>query len=224
VTRLSRVTASLVVALSFTQAAAAQTRKVSLVTSDAPRWDASGSAGWFGRSRTSSETVLGDTWSNAGSFAASLGYHWTPHLKIEGEVATSSTANFYTFETLTAPDRLPTFRSSEHGVKTTSATGRVVYQFLDNRWVHPFVTAGVEVARDRDRIETRIPPIAPASPFSPPLVELTTRTTSSVHPVFGGGFKFYVAERAFIRTDTRFSFDRDGLANSSWVAGMGFDF
>jgi hypothetical protein len=207
------------------QAAAAQTQKVSLVPSDDPRWEASGSAGWFGRSRTSSETDRGDTWSTAGSFAASLGYHWTPHLKFEGEVATSSTASFYTFESVMLPGRsTPTFRSSEHGVKTTSATGRVVYQFFDNRWVHPFVIAGVEVARDRDRIETIIPPVSPATPFSPPVIELKTQTTNSVRPVFGGGFKFYVAERAFIRTDTRFSFDGDGLANSSWVAGIGFDF
>jgi Outer membrane protein beta-barrel domain len=225
VTRFSRVTVCVTVALSLARMAGAETQTVSLVAPDMARWDASGSAGWFGRSERSPEAVRSETWVNAGSFAASLGYHWTPHLKFEAEAATSSTASFYTFESLTTPDRSsPTFRSREHAVKTTSATGRVVYQFFENRWVHPFVTAGVEVSRDRDRIETLIPPVAPSGPFSQPVTELETRSTTSARPVFGGGFKFYVAERAFIRTDTRFSFGRDGVANSSWGAGIGFDF
>jgi hypothetical protein len=38
------------------------------------------------------------------------------------------------------------------------------------------------------------------------------------------GFKVYVSERAFIRTDLRTSWSSDGLAAMAWRNGIGFDF
>jgi hypothetical protein len=39
----------------------------------------------------------------------------------------------------------------------------------------------------------------------------------------GGGAKVYFRERAFVRTDLRFTFDRDHQ-NLMFRAGVGFDF
>jgi len=217
-------TAMLVGALVFTRSAAAQT--ISLVPADTPRWDVGGTVGWLGRTERSAVGTFRDgTWLNAGSFGASLAYHWNPHLIVEGEVATSSSASFYSLESVAVSGRsTPTFLSREHHVKTTGGSASIVYQFFENRWVHPFLTAGVESVRNRDRIETFAPLPTPAAPFSVPTIASETKTADAVRPLFGGGFKFYVTERAFIRTDVRFAFDGPGLASTTWRSGIGVDF
>jgi opacity protein-like surface antigen len=216
---------AVVIALFPASSAVAQ-QAISLVPADAPRWEFAASAGWLGRPQTRSTGFFADDiWLNAGSVAASLGYQWAPHLQFTGEVATSSDGRFYTYEPVTVPGRpTPIFDSREHGVRTTTASGAVAYQFFDNRWVHPFVAAGVEVAHERDRIESFVQPILPDGRTGVPIPSVETKTTRAVRPMLGGGVKFYVAERAFISTDVRLSFGRDGVATSSWRSGVGFDF
>jgi hypothetical protein len=40
----------------------------------------------------------------------------------------------------------------------------------------------------------------------------------------GAGFKGYVSERVFIRTDMRTSWSSDGVAALAWRTGIGVDF
>ena len=56
----------------------------------------------------------------------------------------------------------------------------------------------------------------------PPQTETMTRYVG--RPFVGAGFKVYVSERVFIRTDLRTSWSSDGLATMAWRNGIGFDF
>ena len=221
----SALTAFVLTLLAASSATAQQA--ISLVPSHPSRWDVAGSAGWFGSTRTRSTGLFEEeTWVNAGSFAASIGYGLVPHLKLTGEIATSSNGSFYSYEPTVVPGRTaPIFLSREHAIRTTTASGGVAYQFFENRWVHPFVTAGLEFAQERDRIESIVQPIlGPDGRADVPVPTVETKTTNAARPLVGGGVKFYVAERAYISTDVRFSFGRDGLVASSWRSGVGFDF
>jgi len=46
----------------------------------------------------------------------------------------------------------------------------------------------------------------------------------SVRPVVTGGFKFYVSQRAFVRTEVRTSFSTDRPLAIQWRGGVGIDF
>jgi opacity protein-like surface antigen len=221
----SAITA-VVIALCPASSAMAQ-QAISLVPADAPRWEVAAGAGWFGRAQTRSTGAFpDDIWLHAGSVAASIGYRWAPHFTLTGEAGTSSNGRFYSYEPVAVPGRpTPIFQSREHGVRTTTASAAVAYQFFDNRWVHPFVMTGVEVAHERDRIESIVQPIVgPDGRGGVPTASVEAKTTRAVLPTVGGGFKFYVSERAFIDTGVRFSFDRGGLVSSTWRSGIGFDF
>jgi len=45
----------------------------------------------------------------------------------------------------------------------------------------------------------------------------------SARPVVGAGFKLYVSERAFIRSELRSSFSNRRAEHVTWAAGIGVD-
>jgi hypothetical protein len=51
-----------------------------------------------------------------------------------------------------------------------------------------------------------------------------TQTRYLARPFVSAGFKMYVSERAFIRTDLRTSLSSDGMTTLGWRNGIGFDF
>jgi hypothetical protein len=215
--------AVLVIALAPASVTHAQAQRISLVPANTPRWEASGSVGWLGRTRIESSAALPDEPRvHAGSFGASVSYHWTSHLTLEADAATSSNAHFYTYEPVTLSGRA-VYRSYDHALRMTTTSGSLVYQPLANQWVQPFVAVGVEGVRERDRIESLVlPAFGTDGRADIPATSNETKTTFAVRPIVGGGFKFYVAEKAFIRTDVRFSVERTPTA--LWRAGIGFDF
>jgi hypothetical protein len=81
--------------------------------------------------------------------------------------------------------------------------------------VHPFVTAGAHVVRERREIEVPRQPTAAAS--------LRTEQDTRVTGFAGGGFNFYVAPRAFIRTELQLAPERGGL-RTQWTTGVGINF
>jgi hypothetical protein len=49
-------------------------------------------------------------------------------------------------------------------------------------------------------------------------------THYGARPVVGTGFKWYVSERAFVRSDLRSAISRDRAESVTWRVGVGFDF
>jgi hypothetical protein len=218
--KLIRSAAVVLAAALFTALpAAAQSAAVVLTPAGAPRIDVAGQVAWLGQ-----HAISTDKWFDAGAFSLSAGYYVTPHIKVEGDFGTAAKGSFYTDEYISTPTApYPLYRVREHQVSLSTGSAAVAYQLFENRWVHPFLAAGLEIARTRDRID--VPPFygdprAAALPIPPP----QTTTSYSVRPVVNSGFKFYIAPRAFVRTDLRWTFERSTSATVAWRGGIGIDF
>ena len=88
----------------------------------------------------------------------------------------------------------PYQRYREHKLRETTFGATALYQFFDNQWLHPFVGAGVELAREQHfadslpaetvRLSTTVPSLRL------PAVPAIDTVTYSVRPLVTGGFKF----------------------------------
>jgi outer membrane protein W len=192
---------------------------VTLTATDPTKWDAAGHIGWRGTDKSGIAAEWNE-WASAASFGASFGYHWTAHLKTELDVATTTTSDVYVQTTVVTPPTV-VFRSGEYHFHATSLSGVFLYQFGENAWFHPFVGGGVETTRQRSRLDLRGPGCVGSCP---PLVTSEAETSYEARPVAVAGFKWYVSERAFIRTDIKTILSTDGAQAVAWRFGIGSDF
>jgi hypothetical protein len=152
-----------------------------------------------------------------GAWTADVGRYWTPHLKTSVAVMTTR------HETSGGSGAFDpgAFTGSYTEIITRPAGfgASVAYQFLDNEFVHPYVTAGARMATtftSTDVYSTR-----------PPYGRVTTTTPSRLEarPVVGGGFKSYFANgRAFMRSELTMSIAPHGATNAILLIGAGVDF
>ena len=120
-------------------------------------------------------------------------------------------------------------------IKASAVSVGQSYQFGRNALFHPFVTAGVDIERQRHEIERPAQSVAiyARSPLNPQVVQVTgqisipaltrTETAVTVSPYAAAGFKAYFTERGFFRTDLKVSV-RSGIDRVIWRAGFGVDF
>jgi hypothetical protein len=191
---------------------------VTLAPPDPARWDISAGAGTFSGRRTGINDW--DTWYTTGAARIDVGFYWTPHLRTEATVLRSGEGHLFSQTPVVVPGQaFPSFQYATHRMQTTQVSAAVTYQFLENAWVHPFLSAGTLLSVDRDRVEA-----APTRPGPAALPVLTETQTSAVHPFIAAGAKFYVSPRAFIRSDLRVSLGTGGRSQVSVGAGIGVDF
>lgn len=182
------------------------------------RWDVAGQLALLNRNKSELGSRW-DHWYEAPLIQGSAGHYWTPHFKTELEIATSGRGTIGVEEDL---------RYREHTLRESTVGATAVYQFLDNQWVHPFVGAGLEVARERHVAESlpssieRFPTTALPLTLRP--VPAIDNVSYSMRPLVTGGFKFYVSQRAFVRTEVRTSFSTDRPLAIQWRGGVGIDF
>ena len=222
--RTARAIACCLAVLCCSHTAFAQT--VVLAPPDPKRWDVTGSIGWL----AGNKSELAENWNDwYDSFATSLdvGRYWTPHLKTDAGVLLTNEGSVYSQQEHRIPgENASIFVPREHHFRVTAFSASATYQFLENTWVHPFLSAGVQFTNERERAfshdvsffrrdSTRVP-----VPIEPP----RQATVFSVRPVAAGGAKFYVNERAFVRTDLGVAWYEGGVAHVTWRAGIGVDF
>jgi len=182
------------------------------------RWDVAGQLALLNRNKSELGSRW-DHWYEAPLIQGSAGHYWTPHFKTELEIATSGQGTIGVEENL---------RYREHMLRESTVGATAVYQFLDNQWVHPFVGAGLEVARERHVAESlpssieRFPTTALPLTLRP--IPAIDNVSYSMRPLVTGGFKFYVSQRAFVRTEGRTSFSTDRPLAIQWRGGVGIDF
>lgn len=222
---LGAIAAAVVVGLVGSFNADAQTAGPNL-----PRYDIGVLGGWGGLRSTSDRDY--NPWDGVGVVALQIGRYWTDHIKTEVQIQTTSEA--VVFENPRAPVVVPgvstpVFRYSELQMRVRGAAALVHYQFFRNQWFHPFLGVGVSI--DVDRLQRRFPEqVVPAGPnASLPWVTLARevgpiRTETSVRPLLAGGFKVYVAHRAFLRSDASLGVSVHERGTLRWQFGGGFDF
>ena len=208
-------------------AAAAQERPaISLTPVESAQWDIAGHVGWL----ASDKSDIGaewDDWYNAFAGGVSAGRYLTPHFKTEIHAAMAREGRIYSQDPvpLTAP--FPVFRSREHYFRTVSVGAGVSYQFLENQWFHPFVGGGLEVLREHHRVrvpEQFLPQRATGVPMvALPAVSFAPEVSYAARPFVTTGFKWYVGERAFLRTSIQASLSHRGRTHVVWAAGIGAD-
>lgn len=195
-----------------------------------PRWDVGASAGLLSVNPSSTDNPYGGDWYAVGRYAASIGHYWTTHLKTELEIATSSEGERYVSRIANVPG-IPasyTYTARErHTLRQVS--GRTVWQFLDNAWVHPYVFGGVVI--DVDRVETTAPPFSynpdPRASSSQliraPGLEEGPRTGHRVGFTAGFGTKVYLTSSAFFNATLVVSHAKPART-ASVLGGFGMDF
>ena len=217
--------AVLTAALLSSTPAAAQAPPITLTPAAPRHWDVSGDIGWFS-SRRGDVAPAWDKWYDAAAASGSVSRYWTPHLRTELRLSVSGEGRTDQEERIPAPGQpFPLFRLREHYFQTASAGVGVYHQFFDNRWFHPFAGGGLDIERESHRTLTQEQFLgAPGRPpvFIPP--QLMAPTVSyAARPFAATGFKWYVHERGFIKSDIKVSAGRDGNVQTTWSAGIGVD-
>jgi hypothetical protein len=189
------------------------------------RGDVAASVGWL-TVKTQPSTVYDDTnWRDSFLGAVTAGWHWTDNLKIELDLAASTKVSAYRLDATTINGR-PAYQTT----RTTSSRRTVglaqQYQFFHNVRFHPHVAAGAVVTWEQatgggNPIFT-YDDIRGAQYGTPGTAE-ATRTTVAVRPFVASGFKAYMTDRVFFRSDIRVAF-RKGTDDVLMRVGIGVDF
>ena len=201
-----------------------RTSGVTLSPASLSRWDAAAHVTWLGQRMSQPQDW--DRWYGVASGGGDIGYYWTPHLKVEFDVATSTEGESYSYEQIPVPGApFPPFIERDHAFHVTTAALGLNVQFFENAWFHPFIGAGVELRREREHVRTTAPLVITRDGRAVSLAaEDETRVRYGGRPFVATGFKGYVSERVFIRTDVRTAWSDDGLTGMAWRTGVGVDF
>ncbi len=221
---MTHVRAALVsAALFITSTAFAQNPPVVTLSPPQPaRWDAAAYVGWLG-TNAPDLTLQSDGWYDAATFDVSSSFHWTPHLKIEGDVSASAEGRLFVYDLSPRPGGFA--RYGDQRIRTLTASGGLAYQFLENAWFHPFVGGGLEASRKTTVSELRAQTACPGSPcLPPPVLPKETSVSYEAHPFVTAGFKAYLSSRTFFRSDLRVSAAPRSVEAVRWRAGFGVDF
>ena len=189
------------------------------------KWDITGMAGLFaGHTPVSEGFGYQDDWFHVAQGGIIVGRYLTHHLKIEVEATGTNGGTQFKARQITVPGTsVPYSVTSEDTTAVRSFAGALTWQFHDNEWVHPFLQAGVSA--DLERVITHTwEPFDYNNPlFRVPQQRVEEATYRRTRAVVGGGAKVYVSERAFVRTDGRFIFDRERQDIVGRI-GFGVDF
>ena len=213
----------LALALFLPAVADAQGNQAVLLSDPAPpSWDVAGHMAWLTVDNGHGSPSW-NRWYDVAAVGASVGRYLGSHLKLEFDVATSTSAEAYIERSVTVPTQTyPIYYAQPQQLRMTTISGGASYQFFDNRWFHPVVGAGLEAARETRTIDDQVFGAVPPAviPLDPP----GTTVSWQNRPFSSAGFKWFVSDRAFIRSDVRTTFDSGGVTQLSWRTGFGVDF
>ena len=196
------------------------------------QWDIAGTAALLAsHTPDATERRYLDDWFHAAQGGIIIGRHLSRHLKVEIEASGSTRGREYVERLVSVPGSPYPYPVGAEAETSTRSVGAVLmWQFGDNDWIHPFLRAGVSVDFDRQLVRTWDQVFYPPDRGSTGLpirvadqhVEGPT-TTTNPRALVGGGAKFYVSPRAFVRTDGAATFGRS-RQNLTFRIGFGVDF
>ena len=164
------------------------------------RWDVGAGVGL--RIGETDDTVV-----PPGMWLAEVGRYWTPHVRT---VFTATTAGQQSYGG---------YGDAEIVTKPATLGAALAYQFLENEFVHPYISAGARFASTFTTTQTYS--------ATPPYGEVAIVNSPSrleVRPILSGGFKSYFGNgRAFMRTELVLVVGPGG-AHAVLQIGSGIDF
>jgi hypothetical protein len=178
------------------------------------KWDASAGVGLMGvNRRDAGSTSWGGTYTT-GVFTADVGRYWTTHWKTDFQLLLNERSQFATDYGMIPATGDYSVTLIERRLATV--TGAATYQFLENSFVHPYVSAGV-----------RLTPFVQSHRIfrsfdSGP--DASERSILQVRPIVAAGFKSYFNERAFMKSEVLGSAGPRGFSQLAARIGFGFDF
>ena len=198
---------------------------------DIGTWDVSATAGLLGGRTPRTEGGAGyyEEWFQCLQGAVTFGRYLTPHLKLEIEGSATTRGEQFRERLITIPGyAYPYPIGSEVFTSVRSLSATLGWQFRSNEWVHPFAQAGLTTDFDHVSIRTwdqffNSDPRSGVVSLRVGEERIEQTTTAHVRGVVGGGAKIYFTERAFVRTDGRWTFDAR-RQNLVMRAGVGIDF
>jgi hypothetical protein len=173
------------------------------------KWDVGGGLGIrFGET--------GDAVIPAGNWIAEGSRYWTPHFTTSLLVTTAGQTSSDGYQYDPSAFRLIYSHTTTNPAAYGLAAG---YQFFDNAFVHPYLSAGVRFASAR--ITTTVESSRP--PYPSATIQASDRLL--VRPIVGGGFKSYFTNgRAFMRTELMLVVGANGTPHAILQFGSGVDF
>jgi hypothetical protein len=192
-----------------------------------PRWDTDATIGLLNTSDRAGDRDDGNGWDN-GAMAAygfGVGYFWTQHLK--SDVGVTLTHVQYAFDAYTYPSPDVPPGAVAFGNRTsrfTALSGALTYQFFENTFVHPYVSGGVRLGwidehRSREQTTMTVGGVRHTIPA------LDDRDASLLaRPIAAVGCKSYFNARTFVRTEALAAFGSNGVSQTTFRIGAGFDF
>lgn len=189
-----------------------------------PRWDVSVLAGGVAARPAGHDVGYHDDWYFRGRYAIGVGHYWNEHLKTEVDYSTAGEGSLYRQDFSRVDSQgYPYSYQSFHRLEQASA--RIVWQFGDNAWVHPYVSAGVVGDRERQRIHV---PAQYQFVDGHPSILLPERDTSPtsayrIGATAGAGAKVYLSPRAFFNGGFVGTWSQPA-STLNLFAGFGLDF
>lgn len=197
-----------------------------------PRWDVAVSAGVFQSNPGQSDDRYGDDWYFQGRYGVSVGRFWSEHFKTEIELAATGEGTRYTQRYATIPGVPPYYPISvQESFQLNQLSGRAVWQFFENSWVHPYAFGGVSVEGEQRRVwvpeQFYYPTTEPRNPGNrialSPTGDAGPGTTYRAGAIAGVGAKVYMSPRSYFNTSFVMS-QAKPARNVSFIAGFGWDF
>lgn len=191
------------------------------------RADVSGMVGWFNADQSNATGESYNDWYNSSGYGgAGFGWYWTDHHKTEIDFGATSEGDIYGSRQVVV-DGYPTYTSSRVFFTTKKLAVSQQYQAFRNAWFHPHVAAGVDLTWETRREEEfptiRYDDITRGPRELRPGRTIGPDTELVVRPFIATGFKAYMTQKSFFRSDIRFTLRR-GLEEVLWRAGFGIDF
>lgn len=190
------------------------------------QWEAGASVALIERRPGGNDTPYRDNWYAQGRYAGAIAHYWTSHLKTEFEYSVSGEGSRYVQDSVRVNGQVyPYTFESLHQLQQGSL--RMVWQFRDNAWVHPYLSAGLvlDAERRRSHVPLQYQPTSRANDLIVVRTELNSRERTELRGgvTVGGGAKFYMSPNAFFNTGAIVTYSKPA-ATISLVAGFGIDF
>lgn len=185
--------------------------------------DASGLAGYLGSKKS---FAVYDDWDHSPYVGGSFGWYWTDHLKTEIEAGASARSEKYAFFSSTVGTRFINRQTTYHFSTRRLAVGQQ-YQFFRNAMFHPYVGVGLELTWEKteqqDEAETIYDTATRQTVSTHVVTDHPDRTELVPRAAAAAGFKAYMSEKTFFRSDLKLTF-ASGVEEVLLRFGFGVDF